>query len=236
VGGKRIDAASPAGKASRHHRRAQRDRGADTRLRLVEAAVDVFGLYGFEGATTRQIAREAGANLAAIVYHFGSKEALHTAVAEHVAKHMFDAVGPALAEAGAAGAAETPAAARAMLHRLIETYVDVIVGTADAERWARFIVREQMQPSGAFDVIYRVMGGALALASRLLAAALGRPEDDSVRLRTLTLFGQVLIFRVAQAMVLRRLGWAAIGPTERAEIKHIVGGQIDAIIDREMRV
>src|SRR5205085_10952119 len=111
--------------------------------------LDVFGLSGFEGATTRQIAREAGANLAAIVYHFGSKEALHTAVAEHVANHMLAAAGPTMAAAAAPGAAATPEAAREMLHRLIETYVDVIVGTADAERWARFIVREQMQPTSA---------------------------------------------------------------------------------------
>jgi AcrR family transcriptional regulator len=228
------EVAAPQPKTSRHHRRAQRDRGAETRQRLVEAALDVFGLYGFEGATTRQIAREAGANLAAIVYHFGSKEALHAAVAEHVANHMMAAAGPALAAASAPGAAATPDGARAMLHRLIATYVDVIVGSTDAERWARFIVREQMQPSGAFDIIYRVMGGAVTLAARLLATALRRAEDDTVRLRVITLFGQVLIFRVAQALVLRRMGWTAIGAKERAEIKDIVRGQIDAILDREM--
>ena len=70
------DGATPA-KGSPQYRRARHDRGAETRQRLVEAALDVFGRYGFEGATTRQIAREAKANLAAIVYHFGSKEALH---------------------------------------------------------------------------------------------------------------------------------------------------------------
>ena len=65
-------------------RRKWRGQGAETRQRLVEAALDIFGRLGFEGATTRQIANQAGTNLAAIKYHFGSKEALHIAVAEHI--------------------------------------------------------------------------------------------------------------------------------------------------------
>jgi AcrR family transcriptional regulator len=220
---------------SRHYRRAQRDRGAETRAQLVEAALDVFGRLGFEGATTRGIAKAAGANLAAIVYHFGSKEALYLAVAEHVANRIATSVGPALAEAANPAAAATPAAARAMFARLIETYVEVMVGSAEAERWARFIVREQMQPSAAFDVIYRIMGGAVGIATRLIATALGRPEDEEIRLRAFAMFGQVLVFRVAQALVLRRMGWTAIGARERGEIKRIVADHIEAILGREAR-
>jgi AcrR family transcriptional regulator len=230
-----IEAASPPPgeerrSSSRHYRRAQRDRGAETRTQLIEAALDVFGRLGFEGATTREIAKAAGANLAAIVYHFGSKEALHLAVAEHVANRIASSVGPALAEAANPAASATPEAARAMFGRLIETYVEVMVGSAEAERWARFIVREQMQPSAAFDVIYRIMGGAVGIATRLIATALGRPEDEEIRLRAFAMFGQVLVFRVAQALVLRRMGWTAIGARERAEIKRIVISHVEAIL------
>src|SRR4029079_9146991 len=80
----------------RHYRRAQRDRGGETRLRVCDAALDICGLQGLEGATTRQIAKAAGANLAAIVYHFGSKEALYRAVAEHAANHIMPAAGPGI--------------------------------------------------------------------------------------------------------------------------------------------
>jgi AcrR family transcriptional regulator len=197
---------------------------------LVEAALDVFGRLGFEGATTREIAKAAGANLAAIVYHFGSKEALHLAVAEHVASRIASSVGPALAEAANPAASATPEAARTMFGRLIETYVEVMVGSAEAERWARFIVREQMQPSAAFDVIYGIMGGSVGIATRLIATALGRPEDEEIRLRAFAMFGQVLVFRVAQALVLRRMGWTAIGARERAEIKRIVISHVEAIL------
>ena len=219
-------------KGERHYRRARQDRGADTRQRLVEAALDVFGRYGFEGATTRQIAQAAKANLAAIVYHFGSKEALHVAVAEYLAGRIAALVGPSLMAAAAPEASATPKAARAALIRVLETYADVILGEAEAERWARFIVREQMQPSAAFDVVYNSMGGAHGVGARLVGVILGRsPDDEAVKLSVLTMMGQIMVFRVARELALRRMGWRTIGESERAAIKRVVIAQVNAILD-----
>src|SRR5262249_33532166 len=153
------------------------------------------------------IAKEAGANLAAIVYHFSGKEALHRAVAEHIVGRISTLLGPDIARMGDEASAASPAAARAALTRVLDHYVEVLLGNAEAERWARFIVREQMQPSGAFETIARFMGGVHGLATRLVAVALGRPEDEEVKLRVFTMIGQILVFRVAQALVLRRMGW-----------------------------
>jgi AcrR family transcriptional regulator len=211
-------------------RRARRDRGADTRNQLIEAGLDVFGRLGFEGASTREIARAAGANLAAIVYHFGGKEALHIAVAEHVAAGMAARIGTTITAINNPASTADAGAARDALRRLVGTLVDVLLGTAEAERWARFIAREQMQPTAAFDVIYRVMSGAAEVATRLAAVALGRPADAEVRLRVLTIMGQVLVFRVAHALVLRRMQWREIGDAERSAIKAIVLGQMDAVL------
>jgi AcrR family transcriptional regulator len=47
-----------------------------TRQRLLDAAVAVVARHGVAGATSRQIATEAGTNLQAITYHFGSKDEL----------------------------------------------------------------------------------------------------------------------------------------------------------------
>jgi AcrR family transcriptional regulator len=214
----------------RHYRRAQHDRGAETRARLIEAALDVFGRLGLDGATTREIARRAGVNLAAIVYHFGGKEALHLAVAEHIVGRIATLLQPVFAELADADSATSPAAAREALTHILDRYVDVLLGSADAERWSRFIVREQMQPTRAFETIERFMGGAHALATRLVATALGRPEDEEVRLRVFTMIGQILVFRVAQALVLGRMGWKAIGAAERAKIKQVVGENIAAMV------
>ena len=214
-------------------RRARPARNVDTRGQLVEAALDVFGRLGYEGASTREIAQAAGANLAAIVYHFGGKEGLHIAVAQHIAESIGAKVGPTLASVAGPGSSATPKAARAALHKLIDTFIEVILGSAEAERWARYIVREQMQPTAAFDVIYRFLGGAVTIATRLVAAALSRPDNEETRVRVFTFLGQVLVFRVAQTLVLRRTEWTTIGDAERATIKRIVLGQIDDILEAE---
>ena len=52
----------------------------DTKERLLDAAERLFGDQGFESTSLRLITTEAGANLAAVNYHFGSKEDLIVAV------------------------------------------------------------------------------------------------------------------------------------------------------------
>ena len=64
--------------------RRPQQRSVETRDRLVDAALEVFASHGFEGATTRAIARRAGVALAALPYHFTTKEALWKAAADRI--------------------------------------------------------------------------------------------------------------------------------------------------------
>jgi AcrR family transcriptional regulator len=52
----------------------------ETRLRILDAAEELFMRHGFEGTSMRQLTARAGVNLAAVNYHFGSKSALIEAV------------------------------------------------------------------------------------------------------------------------------------------------------------
>ena len=49
---------------------------ADTRSRILDAAEVLFMEHGFDGTSMRMITGRAGVNLAAVNYHFGSKELL----------------------------------------------------------------------------------------------------------------------------------------------------------------
>lgn len=55
----------------------------ETRERILSAAREVIARKGKRGATTREIADVAGVNEATIFRHFGTKEALIVAVAQH---------------------------------------------------------------------------------------------------------------------------------------------------------
>jgi AcrR family transcriptional regulator len=63
----------------RNRMRKPRSDGLETRQRLLAAACEIFAAKGFREATTAEICRKAGANAAAINYHFGGKDALYVA-------------------------------------------------------------------------------------------------------------------------------------------------------------
>ena len=55
-----------------------------TRERIMDTADRLFGAHGFQGTSMRTLTREAGVNLAAVNYHFGSKyELLRATLSRH---------------------------------------------------------------------------------------------------------------------------------------------------------
>ncbi len=56
--------------------------GEDTREKVLNAAEELFSEHGFSATSVRAITTQAGVNLAALNYHFGSKDAVVDAVFE----------------------------------------------------------------------------------------------------------------------------------------------------------
>jgi AcrR family transcriptional regulator len=59
------------------------ERIEETRVRITEAALSVFSVKGYAGATTREIAAAAGVNEVTLFRHFGNKAKLLVAVVEN---------------------------------------------------------------------------------------------------------------------------------------------------------
>lgn len=210
------------------------DRAAETRLRLLRAGLALFGQQGFEATSTRQLAEHAQTNLAAIPYHFGGKSGLYNAAAAFLVEEIRARL---LANPVLVKYLETPpeteADARALLHALFDRMIDVIVGGREAELWAPFILREQMTPTAAFDILYDgLMAQFVEVINACVGLATGNRHDRQTNtIRAFTLFGQVMSFRAAQSSVKRALRWEAFGPDELNALKTIVHLNIDAILD-----
>jgi AcrR family transcriptional regulator len=62
----------------------------DTKQQIINVAERLFAEHGFAGTTLRNVISEAGVNLAAVHYHFGSKEELFRAVVARFARPVVD--------------------------------------------------------------------------------------------------------------------------------------------------
>ncbi|MGB3533922.1 MAG: TetR/AcrR family transcriptional regulator [Microcoleaceae cyanobacterium] len=58
----------------------------DTKIQILDAAERQFALLGYAGTSLRAVTRDANVNLAAVHYHFGSKEELFKAAVRRVAE------------------------------------------------------------------------------------------------------------------------------------------------------
>src|SRR5271166_6398931 len=201
-------------------------RGEDTRERLIEAAIRIFGELGFEGASTRMLADAAGANLAAIPYHFGNKEGLYRAAAEFIVERCGRDILPTLEKIDIALAGKKLARpdALALLHQLLERFSAIVIGSELSDTFASFVMREQLQPGAAFEILYQgMMRQLMASCAKLLAIASGRSGDDiRTLIRAQTLLGQILVFRTSRASVLRQLGWREFSKEQLKLIQSIV--------------
>jgi TetR/AcrR family transcriptional regulator, regulator of cefoperazone and chloramphenicol sensitivity len=199
-------------------------------LDLIAAALPIFGQRGLEGAATREIAKAAGKPMSAITYHFGGKDGLYLACAQHISDTIGGFIGVALADA--TSAAPTPAEARDQLKMLFSAMINEIIRDETAE-FARFIVREQQEPTAAFDIIYSGMMGRVMnrMVELLSCVAGGRMSDLEIRVRALALMGQVMAFRVARATTLRLTGWSDVGDVEKELIGTVIQSHLEAILD-----
>ncbi len=66
------------------------EKGDETRKRIVLAAIECIERQGIVNVTIRTIAAEAAVNVAAINYHFGSKEALVEVALDHALGNFFE--------------------------------------------------------------------------------------------------------------------------------------------------
>ncbi len=202
--------------------------GERTRRALVEAALRLFGRHGFAGASTREIAAGAGANVAAIAYHFGGKEGLRRACVAAIAERMGALVTPLQEPAPA-----SPAEAAARLEAIVRRVTQFMATAPEAQPLAAFLLREITgEPGAIIDEIYNALilphHGWLC---RLWGQAVGAdPESETVRLSVFAMVGQVIYFRIGRPMVLRRMGWRTIGPEEAARIAEALVAQLHAAL------
>jgi AcrR family transcriptional regulator len=171
-----------------------------TRERLLEAALEVFAERGYEAATIREICARAGANVAAVHYHFGDKRKLYEAI--------YGTLFTTLRERRTAFLPpDAPAAERLRVY-IRALFEEIFCCAGDSDRQVQLstiYLSEMAKPS---EVLDRIVAEHLEPDARelysIVGELLGRPPDDP---RTVdcsaSVVGQILYYYHAGPIVTR---------------------------------
>ncbi|MGS6553101.1 transcriptional regulator CecR [Escherichia coli] len=190
-------------------------KGEQAKKQLIAAALAQFGEYGMN-ATTREIASQAGQNIAAITYYFGSKEDLYLACAQWIADFIGEQFRPHAEEAERLFAQPQPdrAAIRELILRACRNMIKLLTQD-DTVNLSKFISREQLSPTAAYHLVHeQVISPLHSHLTRLIAAWIG----------------EILAFRLGKETILLRTGWTAFDEEKTELINQTVTCHIDLIL------
>ncbi|MBB65759.1 MAG: hypothetical protein CMO81_11930 [Waddliaceae bacterium] len=206
----------------------------DSKERLLDAGTKVFARDGFEGASTREIVKEAGVNISAIPYYFDSKDGLYEAIIRRIISIVFTEQGEKIREITKALERDdiSQNKVRTFLHDLLRHFAGFLLSDKASPDMAQLMIREQMQPTPIFDIIYE---GAMLPMHQTLARLISRLtqlpiDDEKVILCTHMIIGQLAVFKTHREMILRRSGWGKYSRKEAQKIIEMVLYNTDAII------
>ncbi len=143
----------------------------ETHKRLLDTAARLFAERGFSKVTVRDICHDAGANVAAINYHFDGKAGLYDEVLRSAIRTM-QGTTEAAREAGA----------RCPPEQQLEAYITIFLQrvVAARESWIhQLMMRELSDPTPALDlVVEQVIRPRMSYLTSIIATLIGCPADD----------------------------------------------------------
>jgi AcrR family transcriptional regulator len=155
---------------------------------LLEAAGPIFANRGYQAATIREICAGAGANVAAINYHFGDKLGLYTEVLQQSVR-----AAQVLAVHNAPDQNTPP---EEILRALIRARLRSINGKDLPDWHSRLLAHEFAQPTPALrQLVDKVTRPIYKRLLELIGGMIGLPpNDDNTRLCAISVVGQVLAY------------------------------------------
>ncbi|MFC0710806.1 TetR/AcrR family transcriptional regulator [Azorhizophilus paspali] len=120
--------------------------GDATRIEIIETAGRLFAERGYLGTTSKSICEQAGVNIAAINYHFGSRDGLYLAVLKEVHRRFMS-----MEFLRELSASTLPAADK--LHRFL---VELVRHVLDADNWTMQVwAREILSPTSLLERVFQ---------------------------------------------------------------------------------
>lgn len=205
-------------------------RGEETREKMILAALRVFADEGFDRASTRRIAAEAGVTPPVLQYHFDSKEGLHRACGEFLVEQVMGGLAPVMDQVQAAADADQAVEA---LCALVTALASAGMGRVGMAEWKLFLARADADTDGPAraiveqGVVEPIMRNAVALVSLALGLA---PESQEARLRVMLLMSQVSIVTARRQRTLDVMGWTDFDEAAQAAVNAVLVDHVRRLV------
>lgn len=195
-----------------------------TRQRLLDAAGEVFAEHGFRNATVREICRRAGANVAAVNYHFGDKERLYLAVMRY-------AHGASFAKYPSNLDLPPDAPPEDRVRSFVKAFLLRVLDIGKSSWAGRLMSKELAEPTAALDfIVSEQIRPNFIFLSGALRELLGAKADETlVRRCAASIVGQCLFYHFGRP-IFERLNGIKIGVEHVDELtEHITTFSLAAV-------
>jgi AcrR family transcriptional regulator len=170
-----------------------------TRDRILWSATEIFAKNGFRNTTVRDICTDAEVNVAAVNYHFGSKEKLYESACARAFGLESKSVGQ-----GFHISEDTPP--EKQLHTFIHSLLRSFFEQSTTGHAGRIMIWEMNEPTGALDIIVEKMIRPRHIQlCTIIASLLGpAPSEETIKKCCFGIVGHCIHYRHARP-VLERL-------------------------------
>lgn len=218
----------------RHAGESGYSRGEETRTRIVNAALKLFGERGFDAASTRDIAAAAGVNAPALQYYFDNKEGVYRACTEYLVQRLRDAMADVIAHANAVLDAPYDHVALIDAFCAIQMQITSLMLLSNPIEARLFMAREQVglgPDLGPDTVGERMRKPIFDVTCAIVGRLTGKPaDDDETIIRTTALNGQLVLFQVIGRRSMRDLPLNDVDPERLLLIKKTLTSHTKAIL------
>ncbi len=176
-----------------------------TKEKLLITAIELFGKFGYDATSTRELVEKANVNISAITYHFGGKKELYEACAYYIIDQLKNDIKPVTDKADIL--IENDNNDLATWRKLFEEFIALEVGVFTSSKRqpiCHLFIREQLNPTGVSTIFYEDLVIYMKNYSRLMISKLlGEPiNSEIIQMKSLTFSGMLQLLVSSKVIIL----------------------------------
>ncbi len=205
----------------------------DSKNELLYSAFCEFAKNGFFGATTRDIASRAGANISSILYYFGGKKGIYTAALESIVEAVNKETTALVTEYDRVMQDKDSVEAREVLKKFTKAFLYLSCGDTLSEDMKAVFLSEYFKPTEDFSILYEglILPFYQKMANLLELSSGGKISMKDAYLYMFPFFAQMFVFSSRQESICKFMEWKSYDEPEKQKLLDYMYHQVDFLID-----